>query len=259
MGHQSAPRTFKLTHSGHWWSPGPAGSVPFTLCGSLTSKQEIANRHLERRLSALVCSAFVSPILLFSNTGAPPPGSGGSRRRRGLSLPRGRYSTTSSPPSEARPLTQRPTLLKGRLVSGDFLEWLWLPGGSLGFQTDSYGASSEEAKYEFNYKVKDDEGNDFGHEERRDGDYTQGSYYNELPDGRRQVVTYEVNGDSGFVADVKYSGEAHYDSGSYESRSRESSSSPGSPHHHHRAIAARVFAIIAFPQLINNQIHTLYY
>ncbi|XP_045106020.1 pro-resilin-like [Portunus trituberculatus] len=89
---------------------------------------------------------------------------------------------------------------------------------------DSYGASSEEAKYEFNYQVKDDEGNDFGHEEKRDGDYTQGSYYNELPDGRRQVVTYEVDGNSGFVADVKYSGEAHYDSGSYESRSRESRS-----------------------------------
>ena len=86
---------------------------------------------------------------------------------------------------------------------------------------DSYGASSEEAKYDFSYQVKDDEGNDFGHQERRDGDYTEGSYYNELPDGRRQTVTYEVKGDSGFVADVKYSGEAHYDSGSYESRSRE--------------------------------------
>uniref|UniRef100_A0A0P4W9P4 Pro-resilin n=1 Tax=Scylla olivacea TaxID=85551 RepID=A0A0P4W9P4_SCYOL len=93
------------------------------------------------------------------------------------------------------------------------------------FLQDSYGASSEEAKYEFSYQVKDDEGNDFGHEERRDGDHTQGSYYNELPDGRRQTVTYEVKGDSGYVADVKYSGEAHYDSGSYESReSRESES-----------------------------------
>ncbi|XP_063888660.1 pro-resilin-like [Scylla paramamosain] len=87
---------------------------------------------------------------------------------------------------------------------------------------DSYGASSEEAKYEFSYQVKDDEGNDFGHEERRDGDHTQGSYYNELPDGRRQTVTYKVKGDSGYVADVKYSGEAHYDSSSYESRESES-------------------------------------
>ena len=89
----------------------------------------------------------------------------------------------------------------------------------------SYGSSSEEAKYEFNYKVKDDKGNDYGHEEKRDGDLTEGLYYNHLPDGRRETVTYYVNGDSGFVADVKYSGEAHYDSHShesYESRSSES-------------------------------------
>ncbi|XP_042227194.1 pro-resilin-like [Homarus americanus] len=80
-----------------------------------------------------------------------------------------------------------------------------------------YGApedSSEEhepAKYDFEWSVEDEEsGNDFGHQESRDGDHTQGSYYAHLPDGRLQTVTYYVEGDSGYIADVKYEGEAHY-------------------------------------------------
>ncbi|XP_042866866.1 pro-resilin-like [Penaeus japonicus] len=67
------------------------------------------------------------------------------------------------------------------------------------------------AKYDFNYAVNDPpSGNDFGHQEARDGDNTQGSYYVQLPDGRLQRVTYTVNGDSGYVADVTYEGEAQY-------------------------------------------------
>ncbi|XP_063608174.1 uncharacterized protein LOC134782577 [Penaeus indicus] len=67
------------------------------------------------------------------------------------------------------------------------------------------------AKYDFNYAVNDQpSGNDFGHEEARDGDHTQGSYYVLLPDGRLQRVTYNVNGDSGYVADVTYEGQAQY-------------------------------------------------
>nr|XP_027215395.1 cuticle protein 7-like [Penaeus vannamei] len=67
------------------------------------------------------------------------------------------------------------------------------------------------AKYDFNYAVNDPpSGNDFGHQEARDGDHTQGSYYVLLPDGRLQKVTYTVNGDSGYVADVTYEGEAQY-------------------------------------------------
>ena len=77
---------------------------------------------------------------------------------------------------------------------------------------------SEEPRYDFNYQVKDYYGNDFGHRESRDGDLTEGFYYNHLPDGRLQKVKYVVDGYSGFLADVSYEGEAHYDSGSYESR-----------------------------------------
>ncbi|XP_042866886.1 pro-resilin-like [Penaeus japonicus] len=71
--------------------------------------------------------------------------------------------------------------------------------------------ASGPAKYDFNYAVNDPpSGNDFGHQEARDGDNTQGSYYVLLPDGRLQKVTYTVNGDSGYVADVTYEGEAQY-------------------------------------------------
>ncbi|XP_047471363.1 pro-resilin-like [Penaeus chinensis] len=67
------------------------------------------------------------------------------------------------------------------------------------------------AKYDFNYAVNDPpSGNDFGHQETRDGANTQGSYYVLLPDGRLQRVTCTVNGDSGYVADVTYEGEAQY-------------------------------------------------
>merc|ERR1739838_554395 len=67
------------------------------------------------------------------------------------------------------------------------------------------------AKYDFNYAVKDDyTGNDFGHQEARNGYDTEGSYYVQLPDGRLQNVVYTVNGDSGFVAEVAYEGEAQY-------------------------------------------------
>ncbi|XP_037802451.1 pupal cuticle protein Edg-84A-like isoform X1 [Penaeus monodon] len=76
---------------------------------------------------------------------------------------------------------------------------------------------SGEAKYDFNWAVNhDDSGNDFGHQEARDGDHTQGSYYVQLPDGRLQTVKYFVDGDSGYVAEVNYEGEARYPD-SYES------------------------------------------
>ncbi|KAG7166333.1 pro-resilin-like [Homarus americanus] len=80
-----------------------------------------------------------------------------------------------------------------------------------------YSANSREANYDFSYAVKDDySSNDFGHQESRDGDNTHGSYYVHLPDGRLQTVTYYVDGDSGYVADVSYQGEAQYPA--YESR-----------------------------------------
>ncbi|XP_068217570.1 pro-resilin-like [Palaemon carinicauda] len=76
----------------------------------------------------------------------------------------------------------------------------------------SYHAPAEgPAQYDFNYAVKDDYSkNDFGHQETRNGYDTKGTYYVQLPDGRLQKVTYYVNGDSGYVAEVSYEGEAYY-------------------------------------------------
>ncbi|XP_063601446.1 pro-resilin-like [Penaeus indicus] len=78
---------------------------------------------------------------------------------------------------------------------------------------------SSEAKYDFQWAVSDDSSsNEFGHQEARDGDHTQGSYYVQLPDGRLQTVKYFVDGDSGYVAEVNYEGDASFESGSSESR-----------------------------------------
>jgi len=69
----------------------------------------------------------------------------------------------------------------------------------------------EPALYTYNLAVQDDySNNNFGTEEKRDGYATQGSYYVSLPDGRLQKVTYSVNGDGGYVADVTYEGVAQY-------------------------------------------------
>ncbi|XP_043212898.1 cuticle protein 21-like [Amphibalanus amphitrite] len=66
-------------------------------------------------------------------------------------------------------------------------------------------------KYTYGYEVQDQyTGADFGQQEQRDGYLTQGSYRVALPDGRIQTVTYQSEGDAGFVADVQYEGEAQY-------------------------------------------------
>ncbi|XP_027234370.2 cuticle protein 21 [Penaeus vannamei] len=53
-------------------------------------------------------------------------------------------------------------------------------------------------------------GSSYGHRESTDGYTTEGSYFVDLPDGRRQKVTYYVSGDSGYVAEVSYEGLPRY-------------------------------------------------
>merc|ERR1739846_290002 len=67
--------------------------------------------------------------------------------------------------------------------------------------------------YNYAYAAKDDySGVNFGQTESRDGYATSGSYTVALPDGRIQTVTYRVDDAyGGYIADVQYSGEAHYD------------------------------------------------
>ena len=64
--------------------------------------------------------------------------------------------------------------------------------------------------YNFDYAVKyEPTYNDYSHEQRSDGKVTTGSYRVLLPDGRTQIVTYKAD-ENGYVADVKYEGEAKY-------------------------------------------------
>ena len=61
------------------------------------------------------------------------------------------------------------------------------------------------AAYQYQWEVSDPDGNNFyGHGERRDGEFTSGSHFVLLPDGRRQRVDYTVSPESGYVATVTY-------------------------------------------------------
>ena len=68
-------------------------------------------------------------------------------------------------------------------------------------------------QYNYEYSVQDEKTPPnygplkFGHNEKRKDYQTHGSYFVLLPDGRIQTVTYRVaDKDSGFIADVTYSG-----------------------------------------------------
>merc|ERR1712226_1067928 len=64
--------------------------------------------------------------------------------------------------------------------------------------------------YNFQYGVSDGyTGAVFSHNEDRNNYDTKGEYRVNLPDGRVQIVTYSA-GPDGYVADVKYEGEASY-------------------------------------------------
>ena len=88
-------------------------------------------------------------------------------------------------------------------------------------ESPAYGyapAYNTPVNYQFNWEVKDDyAGLNYGQDEARAGQATNGQYSVLLPDGRTQTVTYAVqDGYSGYSADVKYSGEAHYEHESYK-------------------------------------------
>ncbi|KAK0095166.1 hypothetical protein PV326_009083, partial [Microctonus aethiopoides] len=51
------------------------------------------------------------------------------------------------------------------------------------------------SKYEFEYAVKDEFGNDYTHKESQNDDDTRGVYTVLLPDGRKQIVHYTANSD----------------------------------------------------------------
>ncbi|XP_018018808.1 pro-resilin [Hyalella azteca] len=81
---------------------------------------------------------------------------------------------------------------------------------SYGGGGDGGGSNDSPASYSYSYTNKDAaSGNQFGHGEERNRDSTQGQYRVLLPDGRTQIVRYNVNGNAGYIADVTYEGTAH--------------------------------------------------
>merc|ERR1712111_327349 len=78
-----------------------------------------------------------------------------------------------------------------------------------GYKEPAYDAP---AVYAYEYGVADEySGANFAQNEKRDGYSTLGEYRVALPDGRTQIVTYNVaDAYSGYFADVKYTGEAHF-------------------------------------------------
>ncbi|XP_066979955.1 cuticle protein 7-like [Macrobrachium rosenbergii] len=93
-----------------------------------------------------------------------------------------------------------------------------LAGIAIAAPSDSYGPQrhqpvyKEEPKpYQFAYGVKDEyAGADFGQTEESDGNTVKGSYTVQLPDGRKQTVTYVADHYGGYQAEVTYYGEAQY-------------------------------------------------
>ena len=64
--------------------------------------------------------------------------------------------------------------------------------------------------YEFSWAVKDEpSSNDYSHTEKSDGHIVTGVYRILMPDSRTQVVNYRAD-EHGYVADVKFEGEAKY-------------------------------------------------
>lgn len=55
--------------------------------------------------------------------------------------------------------------------------------------------------FDFAYAVNED-GNDYSHNAKSDGDVTRGEYRIALPDGRTQIVRYTADWKNGFNAEV---------------------------------------------------------
>lgn len=89
----------------------------------------------------------------------------------------------------------------------------WLTIGVYGQLPYGYETPNAPSQYNYDWRVQDAySANDFGQEEARTGYNIDGGYSVLLPDGRKQIVTYKVaDAYSGYVADVRYEGEAKYE------------------------------------------------
>ncbi|XP_037791515.1 endocuticle structural glycoprotein SgAbd-1-like [Penaeus monodon] len=139
-----------------------------------------------------------TPLPLPQPTGSTP-----------LPLPKPTGPTPLPPPPSSRPYTTAPppTYLPPTPPKPP----TYLPTTTTRTPSYTYGqtTTTEKPKYWFDWTVNDHySGNEYNREEHRDGEKTEGFYKVLLPDTRVQKVTYTVDGDSGFVAEVTYEGEA---------------------------------------------------
>ncbi|RZB40674.1 cuticle protein [Asbolus verrucosus] len=129
-----------------------------------------------------------SQYLPSSQYGAPRP----------FSPPSTQYGTPAQTAAFLKPSAQYGAPRPG----GNYLAPSQAGSGGYG-RNGGYDDQSEPANYNFEYHVQDNYGNDFGHEEARQGDVAQGKYYVLLPDGRRQVVQYVADND-GYKPKISY-------------------------------------------------------
>ncbi|CAG0923523.1 unnamed protein product, partial [Notodromas monacha] len=74
-----------------------------------------------------------------------------------------------------------------------------------------YAIAYEPPRYNYNWAVNDDYSSNYQQvEEARDGERTHGSYRVLQPDGVYRTVVYNVDGDQGFNADVRYQRDSHH-------------------------------------------------
>nr|CAH0110824.1 unnamed protein product [Daphnia galeata] len=161
-------------------SSGTSIRVPKTLASSVfpSSSNRLASKPLTTLDASVPPSNSDSPAIRTAKS-LPPPAS--------PSLPQTSKSPVSTVLSSfASAPSRNPKSASLQIDSGD-------------------SANSASADYSYSYKVIDTVTNqDFGHSENRVGKNTRGRYDVLLPDGRRQVVDYQILNDSGYVADVTY-------------------------------------------------------
>lgn len=75
--------------------------------------------------------------------------------------------------------------------------------------------------YAFKFNVNDYYGNEQSRSETHENELTRGEYTVNLPDGRKQIVTYEAD-ENGYRADVSYepAGQSNSDHSNYYSTSK---------------------------------------